>query len=308
MLRLKHISLVVLCLLGLSLSAQQIQQFTQYQWVGLSFNPAFAGSDNLFNAYATHRTQWAGINDAPRTYQLGLHAPSKSGKMGFGGTLITDVAGPTKRFGFQGAYAYHLQVSETTKLSLGASFGLTQFTIDGSQITLRETGDNALDGSMQSELKPDASFGVLWYADKFKVGVSAMQILNNKLDLFPGDGDGNMSIHYYLTGSYLFNVSEAIDIEPSALIKYVDPVPAQFDISARVIYKSNIWLGGSYRTNDAIAIFAGYNVLDYLALGYSYDYATSDIQTYTNGTHEILIKLRFGKNQLIEENKEKPQP
>lgn len=296
----KYISLFALILLGTSVSAQQIQQFTQYQWVGLSYNPAFAGTDTYFNAYATHRTQWTGITDAPRTYQLGLHAPSKSGKMGFGGHITTDVAGPTKRFGFQGVYAYHLQVSESSKLSLGASFGLTQFTIDGSQITLRESSDSALDGSTQSELKPDASFGVLWYSDKFKVGASAMQILNNNLDLFPGDGDGKMAVHYYLTGSYLFNISETIDIEPSTLIKYVKPVPAQFDLSARVIYKSNLWIGGSYRSSDAIAIFAGYNILDYLTLGYSYDFATSDIQTYTNGTHEILIQLRFGKKQLVE--------
>lgn len=296
----KYISLIALILLGTSLSAQQIQQVTQYQWMGLSYNPAFAGSDSYFNAYASHRTQWAGITDAPRTYQLGLHAPSKSGKMGFGGHIITDVAGPTKRFGFQGVYAYHLQINETSKLALGASFGLTQFTIDGSQITLREGNDNALNGSIQSELKPDASFGALWYSDKFRVGVSAMQILNNNLDLFPGDGDGKMAVHYYLTGGYKFNVSEQFDIEPTSLIKFVDPMPAQIDLSARVIYKTNLWLGASYRSSDAIAIFAGYNILDYLTLGYSYDLATSDIQTYTNGTHEILVQLRFGKKQLVE--------
>src|SRR5690606_19554817 len=134
------------------------------------------------------------------------------------------------RFGFQGVYAYHLQITENSKLSLGASFGLTQFTIDGSQITLRESSDAAMDGSIQSELKPDASFGVLWYTDKFRVGVSAMQILNNNLDLFPRDGEGNMAVHYYFTGSYLFDINEEIGIEPSALIKYVNPVPAQLDL------------------------------------------------------------------------------
>ncbi len=298
--RIKYISLIILSLVGLSLSAQQMQQATQYQWMGLGYNPAFAGSDNFFNVYASHRTQWAGIDDAPRTYQLGLHAPSKSGKMGFGGHIITDVAGPTKRFGAQGVYAYHLQVSETSKISLGASFGLTQFTIDGSQITLRESGDKTLDGSTQSELKPDASFGALWYGEKFKAGVSATQILNNKLDLFPGDGEGNMAVHYYFTGSYLFNVSDVIDIEPSTLVKYVNPTPVQFDVSSRVIYKKHIWLGVSYRTSDAVAIFAGYKMLDYLTLGYSFDYTTSDIQTYTNGTHEILIQVRFGKKQMVD--------
>lgn len=308
MLRFRHIAFFVCFLCGAGLHAQQLQQFTQYQWVGISYNPAFAGIDNYFNAVGIHRTQWTGINDAPRTYLMGVDAPSKSGKMGFGGTLITDVAGPTKRFGLQGIYSYHIQVSQESKVSLGASFGLSQFTIDGSQITLRETGDRALDGSMQSELKPDAAFGALWYSDKYKLGISATQILNNELDLFPGDGEDKMAVHYYLTGSYLFNVSESFDIEPSILVKYVVPVPSQIDLSARVIYNKNLWLGGTWRSNDAIAAFAGYRILDYLAIGYSYDFTTSAVRNYTGGTHEIFIQLRFGKKQMIEPMDEKPQP
>lgn len=295
-----YISICVLSLVGLRLNAQQVPQFSQYQFMGLSYNPAFTGSDEFFNAFAVHRTQWVGIDDSPRTYQLGVHAPSRSGKMGFGGHVTTDVAGPTRRFGVQGTYAYHLQINEEAKLSLGVSFGLTQFTIDGSQITLREAGDNAMTGNIESELKPDASFGALWYTDKYRIGVSAVQILNNKLDLFPGDGDGHMAVHYFLTGAYRFDISDAFGIEPSVLVKYVTPVPTQFDLSARFIYKNNLWLGGSYRSSDAIAIFAGYRILDYLSLGYAYDLATSDIQTYTSGSHEILIQLRFGKKQLLD--------
>lgn len=301
--KVRQIAFLVCCICGSGLYAQQVPQFTQYQWAGISFNPAFAGIDDYFNAIGMHRTQWTGIDDSPRTYLMGVDAPSKSKKMGFGGTLFTDVTGPTKRFGIQGVYSYHIQVSEMSKVSLGASFGLTQFTIDGSQITLREQGDNTLTGAIQSESKPDASFGALWYSDKFRFGVSATQLLNNKLDLFPGDGDGNMAIHYYLTGSYRFNISETFDIEPSMLMKYVNPVPAQFDISARIIYKSNLWLGGTYRTNDAAAAFVGYRALEYLALGYSYDFTTSDVRNYTDGTHEILIQLRFGKKQMLEEKK-----
>ncbi len=308
MLRFRHIVFLACFICSAGLHAQQLQQFTQYQWVGTSFNPAFAGTDAYFNVVGIHRTQWTGINDAPRTYLMGVDAPSKSGKMGFGGTLITDVAGPTKRFGLQGLYSYHLQVNESSKISLGAAFGLSQFTIDGSQISLREQGDRALDGSMQSELKPDAAFGALWYSDKFKLGISATQILNNQLNLFPGDGEGNMTVHYYLTGSYLFDISELFDVEPSTLVKYVKPAPAQIDLSARVIYKKTVWLGSTWRSNDAFAAFAGYRILDYLAIGYSYDFTTSAVSSYTDGTHEIFIQLRFGKKQMLEPQDEIPKP
>jgi len=299
MLRKLHISFFLI-LMGTGAWAQQFQQFSQYQFVQYTFNPAFAGSDSLFNGFAIHRSQWTGITDAPRTYQMGLHAPSKSGKMGFGGNLFTDVTGPTRRFGAQGSYAYHVQASSNTKVSFGVSFGLTQFTMDGSQITLREEGDQTITNSMQSEMLPDAAFGVLWYGEKFTLGASATQLLNNRLELFSGDGQGSLETHYYLTGSYKFNVGEKFAIEPAALVKFVNPVPVQADFSVRGIYNGNLWLGTSYRTTDAAVIYAGYNIMNYLSIGYSYDISTSDIKNYSDGTHELLIRLRFGRKQMLD--------
>lgn len=303
----RHIIVVLFIAFAIKASAQQVQQFTQFQFAGISYNPAFAGSDQYFNVLAMHRTQWTGINDAPRTYLMGLHAPSKSGKMGFGGNIYTDVAGPTRRVGAQGVYAYHLQVTSNTKLSLGLSFGMTQFVLDGSQITLREGGDRALTGAMMSELKPDANFGALWYNDKFRLGVSANQILNNELDLFPGDGESRMAVHYFLTGAYKFDLSDDFQLEPAVLVKYVNPINVQSDVSLRAIYKNKFWLGGGYRTGDAASAYAGYQIMDYLSLGYSMDFSTSDIKNYADGTHEIFVMIRFGKKQMISpENPNEP--
>jgi len=298
----KRLSIILVSFFCLQIAeAQQVQQFTQYFLSGFAFNPAFAGSEENFEALASHRSQWSGITDAPRTYFLGLHAPDKSGKMGFGGSLFTDVAGPTRRTGIQGAYSYQLKVSEQSKVSLGASFGLTQFAIDGTQITLREDNDQALTNSMQAELKPDASFGALWYGENFHLGISATQLFNNELDLFQGDTEGRMALHYFLTGGYKFKVSEVFEIEPFVLVKYVAPLEPQIDISTRILYKGNLWLGGSYRTSDAAAIFAGYEIMDYLTLGYSLDFTTSELRNYSNGTHEIFLGVRFGKAKMIEQ-------
>lgn len=298
----KRLSIILVSFFCLQIAeAQQVQQFTQYFLSGFAFNPAFAGSEENFEALASHRSQWSGITDAPRTYFLGLHAPDKSGKMGFGGSLFTDVAGPTRRTGIQGAYSYQLKVSEQSKVSLGASFGLTQFAIDGTQITLREDNDQALTNSMQAELKPDASFGALWYGENFHLGISATQLFNNELDLFQGDTEGRMALHYFLSGGYKFKVSEVFEIEPFALVKYVAPLEPQIDISTRILYKGNLWLGGSYRTSDAAAIFAGYEIMDYLTLGYSLDFTTSELRNYSNGTHEIFLGVRFGKAKMIEQ-------
>ncbi len=293
--------IVLALLLCFNANAQQLPQFSQFRFAGIGFNPAFAGSNPYFNAMAIHRSQWTGINDAPRTYLMGIHAPSASGKMGFGGTVFTDAVGPTRRVGGQGTYAYHLQVSEGSKLAFGLSFGFTQFSIDGSQITLREQGDQAALPGMQAELKPDAAFGALWYGENWHVGLSANQLFNNRLDFFPGDGEGRMSVHYFLTAAYNFQVGQNFGIEPAVLVKYVQPVPPQIDMAARVIYKNELWLGASYRNGDAASIFAGYDIMEYLTLGYSFDVSTSEIRHYAEGSHEIFVALRFGNLNRVQE-------
>lgn len=296
-----HIAIVMLFLVT-GAQAQQFQKFSQYQWLGTTFNPAFIGSENNFRASAVHRSQWSGITDAPRSFQMSLDAPNKNRKMGFGGSIFTDVTGPTQRFGLMGSYAYSLQVSEKTNLRFGLSFGLTQFTIDGSQITLRESGDQSLNNGIQREIKPDVAFGMLWKGDQFYFGISATQLLNNDLDLYAANSDAKMAIHGFLTGAYRFDLDDSFSLEPSFLLTAVQPVPLQADLSARIIYNGNLWLGATYRTSDAIAIFAGYEILNYMTIGYSYDITTSDIKGYSNGSNEIIIQIRFNRQRLMDQN------
>lgn len=285
---------------NVAVKAQQMPQFTNYQLNSFIFNPAFAGKNNFFEVTTGHRSQWTGITDAPRTYTLSLTAPSKNQKMGFGGYLYTDIVGPTRRIGVQGAYAYHVKLNSNLNLSLAASAGILQFSIDGSQITLRDEGDQAMINSMQSELVPDANFGTLLYNEKFYAGISVNQLFNNKLSLFPGDSDENrLALHYYLTGAYKFEISEDFTLEPSALVKYVNPVPVKIDLSLRGIYKDLIWIGGTWRSNDAAAAMAGFVLNNSLKLGYSYDFTTSDIKNYTDGTHEIVLSVSFKRKAAV---------
>jgi hypothetical protein len=77
------------------------------------------------------------------------------------------------------------------------------------------------------------------------------------------------------------------------MAKYVQPAPISLDANLRVIYKDMAWAGFSYRMNDAIAVMAGFTINESLVFGYSYDIPTSDIQTVTSGSHEIMLGIRF---------------
>ncbi|PCH98241.1 MAG: hypothetical protein COB85_01905 [Bacteroidetes bacterium] len=277
-----------------ALQAQQLPQYSQYLINDYVLNPAIGGSHDYFEAKSNNRFQWTGITDAPRTFILSMHGPLKYENMGIGGYIFTDVTGPTSRFGVYMSYAYHIKLTEKMKLSLGLFGGMLQYNVDGSKISMVDKGDPLSNQGVQSVYLPDAGFGLYWYTDKFYVGASVPQLLQNKLKLSDTtDILGTLKSHFYVTAGYKFQAGDKFQIEPSVLMKYVDPTPVQFDISARVIYDKMIWLGVSYRTMDAISFLLGYSYKELLMFGYSYDYTTTELQNYSSGTHEIMIGFRF---------------
>jgi hypothetical protein len=77
------------------------------------------------------------------------------------------------------------------------------------------------------------------------------------------------------------------------MLKYVKHIPMQADIMTRVIYKEQVWLGGSFRTKDAISVMAGYTYRNNLSIGYAYDFTQSNLKNYSSGTHELVLGIRF---------------
>lgn len=277
--------------------AQQLPHFSQYMINDFVMNPAIGGSRPTVEGKSNNRYQWQGITDAPRTYVLSLHGPSKNRKMGFGGYLFTDITGPTRRTGVDLTYSYHLNLNENIKLAFGVAGGLLQFAVDGSKITLRDEGDLALSNGIQSVLVPDVSAGFYLYSKKFYVGASAPQLVKSKLKFFDySTGKSQLENHFYAMAGYHLLITEDFEFEPSCLVKYNSPVPLQYDIGGRFKYKERIWIGGAYRNLDAVTGLIGFNWKN-LMFGYSYDFTTSNLKNYSTGTHEVMIGVRFEKQE-----------
>ncbi|MDB4533777.1 type IX secretion system membrane protein PorP/SprF [Vicingaceae bacterium] len=291
---------------GNSLFSQQLPHFSQYFLNDFLINPAVAGSRGYFEGVSTHRYQWEGITDAPRTYTLSVNGPTKNRKMGFGGYIFTDIVGPTRRTGVNLAYAYHLKINDKLKVSLGVNAGLLQFMIDGSKITLRDQNDAVISSGVQSQLVPDAGFGLYVYHQKYHFGFSAPQLLNTNLDLTDvGDGtEGTLPSHFFATGGYKFQVSDKFVVEPIAFVKYVSPVPIQFEGTLKVTYKEKVWISGTYRDKDAITASLGFFLNNSFTVAYAHDFTTTNLQNYSDGSHELMIGARF----YSKKNKQKSPP
>ena len=162
---------------------------------------------------------------------------------------------------------------------------MLQFLIDGSKIDFHDPNDPVIDDQLRGGIKPDAKFGVYLYHPKFWFGATAPQILGNKVT-FLESSTSNLSRlqeHYYVSGGYRIFVGADWRIEPSFLLQYVDPVPLKVDLTATIKYKNALWLGASYRTNDAISVMLGYWHKQTFQFGYSYDMITSNLQNYSTG-------------------------
>lgn len=327
---LKQFMTVLACFLLLSAKAQQRPYYTQYIMNNYIINPAVAGIENYWDVKASHRLQWVGLQDAPVTTYFTIHGPLKksdydresatsfhaSGQnprgqaywqdytsaephQGVGFTMINDRTGPLNRFAAYGTYAYHMGISPTTSLSGGISVGFTNISLDASKLNFGGTTvDPAVAGSgLINRIKPDISAGLWLYSKDYFLGLAAQQIVPQQLAFSDNTvylQNGKLLPHLFLSAGYRMPINEDISFLPSMLIRYITPLPLGFDLNAKFQYQDLLWAGASYRYQDGYAAMIGVNLNHNINIGYSYDAQTSNLNTVSRGTHEILIGFLLG--------------
>ena len=288
------ILIILIGFLALPVRGQQTPLYTQYMFNQLLYNPAFAGVDPYYQIRSNHRFQWVGMTDAPLTNTLAFHGPHPTLPMGYGGYIYHDVTGPTSQTAITGTYAYNIGLSEDMRLSMGLSIGVMQYRVDGTQITLKDPSDQALQHAVYTSWVPDANLGLYLYHKDFYVGFSTAHLITTQLKLYePGIGINKLKTHFFLTAGYIWEINQDLKLEPSAMLKGSLPNAVQLDINARIIWQEMVWGGISYRTVDAVSILIGYSYEEKLYFGYSYDITLSDLKHYNTSTHEIMIGFRF---------------
>ena len=312
-----------------AVNAQQKPHYTQYILNQYIINPAISGIENYVDVKLSHRHQWVGMQDAPVTTYFTIHGaigkkdyresptsfkmPGQNprGKSywedyttpgphhGVGMQVVNDATGPLNHFAAYGTYAYHIGLNPTTTLSAGFGAGITNLSLNTSKL---DFGPISVDPAVASNgilntLKPDISAGLYLYTGNYFIGISAQQIIPQKID-YSGNAvkmtEGKFIPHLFGTAGYRFLVGEDLNFVPSLMVKYVNPLPVQFELNAKLQYRDLLWLGGSYRHEDGFAGMVGLNVANTVNVGYSYDFITSSLNNYTRGTHEIIIGFTIG--------------
>ena len=324
----KRISILLMAVVaGQLLYAQQKPHYTQYILNQYIINPAITGIENYIDVKASHRHQWAGIEGNPVTTYLTVHGPigkkdyrttatssaapganprgtgyweeytAAEPHHGIGIQIVNDNTGPLSNISGAITYAYHLGLTPKTSISAGFGLGMSKWSLDGSKMDIGGIDPSVARATMMNKIRPDISAGVYLYSSDYFIGVSAKQIVPQKVEFTENtvkEADGDLVPHFFATAGYRFLAGEDFNIIPSLMIKYVDPLPVQVEANTKVMYRDLVWLGASYRTKDGFAGMIGMNVSNSFNVGYSYDYTTSGLNNYTSGSHEIIVGFLIG--------------
>ncbi|WP_347924681.1 type IX secretion system membrane protein PorP/SprF [Pontimicrobium sp. SW4] len=274
--------------------AQQDPQFTQYMYNTMSVNPGYTGQREVLSITGLYRTQWVGIDGAPKTQTLSLHTPLKNERVGIGFSIVNDQLGPASETYFDANFSYTVPVNESgAKLSFGLKGGFHLLDTDWSKGRYQNP-DTAFEENL-SLFSPTVGAGMYLHSQKWYLGLSVPNFITTEhYDDFQ-ESIAAERLHYYLIGGYVFDLSESVKLKPAFLVKAVSGSPLIADLSANLLFNEKLSLGLAYRWDDSFSGLAGFQVSEGLFIGYAYDYTTTNLNNYNSGTHEIMLRFELKK-------------
>lgn len=274
------------------LQAQQRPVTSTYVFNGLSLNPAYAGSLNVFSAIATNRDQWVNIAGAPLFQSLTVHNSFLSNRIGVGLVVTRDQIGVHEDMGVYGSYAYKIR-TKAGILSMGLQAGFNNRQSNFTETKAFDPTDPLF--TEISKFSPNFGAGLYFTNPKMYLGFSVPYMLTNKVFEIESNVPTNSkeSRFYYLTGGTVFDMSPLIKLSPAFLIRYQENVPVGWDINGTVIFEDIAYAGISYRSGDAVVFLGQFILNNNFRVGYAYDAIISPLSHHSKGTHEIMINYRI---------------
>ena len=201
--------------------AQQDPQSSMYFFNPMFYNPAYAGSRGSVNITAIHRSQWAGIDGAPMTQFLSVHAPFYRQSMGVGLAVSHDRIGSRVNTGIYANYAYHIRLNKKDdKIALGMKGGIDLYQYDFSDLNVTDPSDPNY-YTNYSEPLPNFGFGAYFYGKRYYIGISVPRLLEPGINSV-ASSTALLQRHYFFMAGYAFKLNSVIDLKPSIFVKLVE--------------------------------------------------------------------------------------
>ena len=293
--------------------AQQDAHYTQFMYNKLSYNPAYAGSLDATCATAIVRSQWLGLEGAPESQVFNIDAALPDNRIGVGLNIARNTIGISTNYNADLSYAYRVPLGKGN-IGIGLQGSIRSFNADYNDERLISTQAMVTDASiptgMQNKMTPNFGAGIYYKEDKLYLGFSVPRLLENNIDFSEDATIISESIrHFYLMGGYVFDVSNQVQIQPQALVKYAENSPLDVDLNVSAIFMDKYMIGASYRVGgstrgipaESIDILFSTQINQNLLFGIAYDVTVSEIRDYSSGSIEAMVRYCFKRKKTDEE-------
>ncbi|MTG98710.1 type IX secretion system membrane protein PorP/SprF [Myroides albus] len=280
------------------LFAQQDPQYTQYMYNHAVINPAYVGTVDYLTIYGQYRSQWVGLEGAPKTSNFSLNSPLGSNGLSGGINFVNDRIGAMEENTISLDFGYTIALDYQYNLAFGIKGQANFLNVDYTKLKAFKPEDPLLQSNINNKFRPNVGVGIMVYSDRAYIGISAPTLLSTYVY------DDNEEIttvrkktHLYLTGGYIFDVSDEVRVKPAVLIKGVQGSPLQVDLTANVLFFNRFTLGAAYRWDAAISGLVGFQINNNLMIGYSYDADTTSLRKTNSGSHEVFMRYQLFNNR-----------
>lgn len=296
-----YLTLLILILLGtFSSKAQQDPQYTQYMYNTQVVNPAYVGNREALSFGLLYRTQWVNFGDgAPNTGTFTVNSPLAS-NMGLGLSVVNDRIGPAVETNFNIDYSYSITTSETSKVSFGLKAGFDILDVDFTKLNIYDPSDPYFqENNIDNKLQPQIGAGIYFNTERFYAGLSVPNFLTTKhfdkssIENTAVETTASERMHYFFIAGYVFDISDNLKFKPATLFKMVSGSPLQADVSANFLLYDRVTLGAAYRWSAAMSALVGFQATENIFIGFGYDYQTTDIEDYSDGSYEVMLRFEL---------------
>lgn len=293
-----------------SVSAQQDAQYTQYMFNTMSVNPAYAGSRGQLSIAALYRSQWVGLDGAPKSQTLNLHSPIRNSRLGYGISIVNDEIGDgvVQETYFDAVLSYTIDVSLEGKLSFGLKAGGNLLNLDFQGLRNFDVEPVSVD-NIENKFSPNVGVGIYYHTNTFYAGLSAPNLLqtdhfdNNQTDANAVQFLSKERINFYLITGFVFDIGGNTKFKPALLTKVVGGAPLQLDFSGSFLFNDKFSIGAAYRWDAAVSAMFGFQISEKLMLGLAYDRETTDLggTQFNDGSFEVFLRFELVKsfNRLV---------
>lgn len=276
-------------------SRAQVNNFQSvyYQNQYLS-NPAMAGLDKGLILNFAYRQQLNGLPGSAKLQNLsGDYGVGNN--VGIGLIINNEKTGLISRTRVMGSYAYHLPVSENSKLHFGLSLGLNNTYLDYSAI-IGDSGDQEAELFNRRPLYVDGDLGIAYTVKNLTVQGA---VPNLKTVFFKDNQNQDIITNttiFYTAISYKILTDNNLNFEPKLAYRGVRGFNHILDAGVNVDMPDyHLNFTGLYHTNKSITAAVG---LDLSAVGLFLAFSTnnSSLNQSSNNNVELGLRLKLLNN------------